>query len=931
MKKQQIIIAIAILSIIFIATGFFYFKYEADRLIKHKHEDLKVISELKASQITKWFHERIGDAHTISNSPFMKRAFSQFIKNPENNELKNDISNRLNLAKRNWGYENILVVSTKNEVLLSLDPSCKEISPETIKKINQAFKEHKVLFTDFYFCSKHNRNHIDIIAPVLDKNNTIHIVFLIFRINPHDYIYPLIQLWPVPSETAETLLVEKEGDSVLFLNELRYKKDTALKLRIPLTEKQVPAVQAVSGYEGIFEGKDYRGIDVIADIKKIKDTPWYMVAKMDKKEIYSEVNHRAIIISAVTFLFILLIIIASSWFYYARQRDFYRQLFLKEKSLREVEEEFQIIIKSVGDAVITTDTKGNVRFINPVAEELTGWKYDDAKGRNIEEVFQIINEQTRKKAENPVQRVLREGLVVGIANHTLLVSKDGREIPIADSGAPIHDKEGIIGVVLVFRDQTEERAHQKALEQSEEQFRKLFEESPISLYIHDKDTGEIIDANMNAVKSYGMKTLEELKKNEFWLDPPYSFKEALAWIHKAEKEGPQRFEWCNRRITGEIFWEDVRLSKININGVDRILAATIDITDRKKKEEELRESEELFRKLFEEHAAVKLIIDPDTGNIVDANEAAEKFYGWSRQELKKMKIQQINTLPPEEVKNKMEEVRAQKNIRFEFKHRISDGSIKDVEVYSSKIVVKGKELLHSIIHDISDRKKLEAQLLQAQKMEAIGQLAGGIAHDFNNILSGMVGFAHILKIKMNEKDPLRIYPERILELTERAANLTQSLLAFSRKKILDIKPTDLNELLRSIDHILVRIIGEDIQFQTEISEEKLTVMADHVLIEQVLMNIATNARDAMPDGGVLTIKTEKAYIDEEFIKAHGFGKEGDYAVISVTDTGIGIDKEIIGRIFDPFFTTKEVGKGTGLGLAMAYGIIKQHNGYINVY
>ena len=258
-----------------------------------------------------------------------------------------------------------------------------------------------------------------------------------------------------------------------------------------------------------------------------------------------------------------------------------------------------------------------------------------------------------------------------------------------------------------------------------------------------------------------------------------------------------------------------------------------------------------------------------------------------------------------------------------------------VWVYTVKTPIRAKDGniagILGVFSDITERRNLEAQLLQAQKMEAVGQLAGGIAHDFNNILTAIIGYSHLLKMKMNEEDPLRDYANRIILLSDKAANLTQSLLAFSRKQIVNPSPVDINEIIRRIDHLLSRIIGEDIKLQTVFSEKALIVMADPGHIEQVLMNLATNARDAMPDGGFLTIGTETIAIDEEFIKEHGFGKEGEYALIAVTDTGAGMDRETREKIFEPFFTTKEVGKGTGLGLSMVYGIIKQHEGYINVY
>ncbi len=257
----------------------------------------------------------------------------------------------------------------------------------------------------------------------------------------------------------------------------------------------------------------------------------------------------------------------------------------------------------------------------------------------------------------------------------------------------------------------------------------------------------------------------------------------------------------------------------------------------------------------------------------------------------------------------------------------------DVEVrsYPMKDRVGNITSVLEIIRDISSEKKLETQLRQAQKMEAVGQLAGGIAHDFNNILTAIIGYANLLGMRLDQSDPLRVNVEQILAASERAARLTHSLLAFSRKQLLNPEPTDLNQVIHDVEKLLMRLIGEDIELKTALPDHPLTIMADPGQIGQVLMNLATNARDAMPDGGVLTIEASETILDEAYVRTHDVGKPGPYALLRISDSGMGMDEKTREKIFEPFFTTKEIGKGTGLGLAMAYGIVKQHNGHINVY
>jgi two-component system NtrC family sensor kinase len=362
-----------------------------------------------------------------------------------------------------------------------------------------------------------------------------------------------------------------------------------------------------------------------------------------------------------------------------------------------------------------------------------------------------------------------------------------------------------------------------------------------------------------------------------------------------------------------------------------------DITERKRAEESLAESESKLRTLTNTAADVIVMIDAED-KITYWNPAGKRILGYSAEEVLGRDLTLIIPHRYREAHKKafnkfVETGRVAKGLRKQYEVAAikKDGTEVPVELSISGLRVQGKCYSVGIIRDVSERRKLEDQLRHSQKMEAIGQLAGGVAHDFNNILTAIIGYGSILHRKMNKDDPLRINVEHMLESADRAAHLTYSLLAFSRKQILNPRHVDLNDVIARVEKLLRRVIGEDIELKTSLKKGPVTVNADSGQIEQVLMNLATNARDAMPRDGSFTIETDTLVLDDAFARVHGYGEAGAYALVTVTDTGTGMDEEMRKKIFEPFFTTKEVGRGTGLGLSIVYGIIKQHRGFINVY
>ncbi len=355
-----------------------------------------------------------------------------------------------------------------------------------------------------------------------------------------------------------------------------------------------------------------------------------------------------------------------------------------------------------------------------------------------------------------------------------------------------------------------------------------------------------------------------------------------------------------------------------------------DISERKLFEEALQKSEEKYRTLVENvNVGVTRTSGDRDGRFLQINNAMVKIFGFdSREELMKARVLDLYQDPKDRTRL-VEAVQRQGSVRnMEIAIRKKDGTPIWVSISAhAQYDDKGKlKWMDNVLEDITERKNLEEQLRQSQKMEAIGTLAGGVAHDFNNILQVITSYGNLMKLRMGEGNPHAGTIDEILSAADRAANLTRGLLAFSRKQLITSHPKDLNEIVRRIENLLRRVIGEDIELKTALSERRLVVMADVSQMEQVLVNLAANARDALPDGGVLSIRTERV----ETREIQGSLQPGTYAVIAIGDNGRGMDEATRQRIFEPFFSTKDMSKGTGLGLSIVYGIVKQHNGEITV-
>jgi PAS domain S-box-containing protein len=357
-----------------------------------------------------------------------------------------------------------------------------------------------------------------------------------------------------------------------------------------------------------------------------------------------------------------------------------------------------------------------------------------------------------------------------------------------------------------------------------------------------------------------------------------------------------------------------------------------EIAERRQAVDALRRSEEQYRALVETSLDI-IYANDGNGMVRSLNSAFERITGWKREDWTGRPFAEI--LHPEDRQQALqifqEVLQGRQRSGHVLRCRTAGGDYRIAEFSSAPLMRDGQIVgTFGVARDITDRKQLEEQLRHAAKMEAVGQLAGGIAHDFNNMLSVVIGYGNLLLEELPPDDVLRSQVNLILASAERAARLTQNLLAFSRKQVIAPKPLDLVSLLEGMEPLLARLVGEDVLLTLRLPAERLTIMADSTQVEQIFMNLAANARDAMPRGGRLVIAAGGAVIDRQFRARHGFGKPGPYAVVTVEDSGTGIPADVRERIFEPFFTTKGTGRGTGLGLSIVFGIIKQHYGYIDL-
>ena len=636
-----------------------------------------------------------------------------------------------------------------------------------------------------------------------------------------------------------------------------------------------------------------------------------------------------------------------------------------EDALREQLDFSESLIETAQTIILVLDPQGRIVRFNRYMEKLTGYNLDEVKGKDWFETF--IKPENGNTVKSVFQRTVDDIQTSGTVNP--IITKDGRTILVEWNNKTLKDKDGsTVGVLAIGQDITERKAaeaeQQRLLEQverdrrallstledqrrteetlreSEARFRRAVTGAPFPIMIHAED-GQVVTINTPWTRLTGYEhsdipTIADWTRKAYGtqMDPVRADIDGLYALDGPKAED----EYAITTSSGDSRIWDFSSAPIGQlpDGRRLVISMAMDVTERKRAEAALRAERELLRTLIDSMPDYIYAKDAQ-GRFTVANVAVAQGMGGTTPEGLVGKTD-AGFYPPElaaQYRADEEQVLRSGQALLNREEQVITAAGEWRWLLSSKVPLRdhvGEVVgLVGTGRDITEHKQLEAQLRQAQKMEAVGQLAGGVAHDFNNMLSAIIGYAEFALAQLDASDPVHADVRIICEAAQRSANLTRQLLAFARRQVIAPRVLDLNETIESLLKMLRRLIGEDIDLAWLPCGRLWPVMMDPGQVDQILANLCVNARDAIGGVGKMTIETGHAVLDRAYCDAHAEAIPGEYVLLAVSDDGHGMDQETMGRLFEPFFTTKPVGQGTGLGLATVYGIVKQNNGHINVY
>ncbi|MCE9584691.1 MAG: PAS domain S-box protein [Planctomycetes bacterium] len=640
---------------------------------------------------------------------------------------------------------------------------------------------------------------------------------------------------------------------------------------------------------------------------------------------------RAVRKDGISFLVELTVIPESTpggWIFTAFLRDISERLRV-DAALRESEERFRNAFLHAGTGMTLTSLDGRFLQVNRAFADMLGYTELELVGKLFND---ITHPEDLQVGLDAIARQ-RAGEIATIQIQKRYLHRDGRTVWVDLSATVTRDDKGVpLYTIVQIQDITRRHLAEEALRASEDRFRTAFQLAPIGMVLTSAEDGRLLQVNRAFCRMIGREEADLLRLTFVDLTFPEDREESLLMVKRLKDGTRESSDLVKRylKADGGVVWCEVTVTLVrDTAGTPLHLVAQVhDISRRKLAEEALRGSEKTYRLLFEDNPNPMWVYDAKSLQFLAVNEAAVAIYGYTRAEFRAMTIKDIR--PAGELPAFLAArggIRPRFQNHGEWTHRKKDGGDLRVEVSTHMIRFEGHEAVLAMLRDTTERrrsvealKRSEAQLAQAAKMEAVGRLAGGVAHDLNNLLTIIQGYGQLLSRKMARGEAAANELDEIRGAAQRGNSLTQQLLAFSRRQVLRPKVVDLNATVAAMDQLMHRVIGENIDLVASLDPGIGRVLADPGQLDQVILNLALNARDAMPAGGRITIATGAS---------RGEVAEGEWVTLAVTDTGSGMDAQTLSHIFEPFFTTKE-GRGTGLGLATVYGIVEQSGGHIRV-
>jgi len=916
-------------------TGFHILEKEKDA-IAYWQDQQSTIAGDRARLISNWLGERRADTELLSLYPSVQQllwpAEESGLSGTSRVDALEHLSAFMDQFAFTHGYAAIYLMTPQGQVV-ARSATSESMAFEVIERVRQVSQGHA--FWVGAVSQTQASSYVYFVSPVFAgarskaeaQPPSSCLGVLVLQIDPRKSLFPILMVESVPTRSGETLLLQREGNELIYFSPLRGAPLLQGYLRRPLAIPPAGAGRRGKPLSG--ETLDYRGVRVLSAAPPIALTDWIVVRKIDRQEALEDFFARARLEVMVGVLIVLVFAYLLVGYRRAMLARTLEERVAHQQAILSLQAFAQEMVDNVPVGLLILSPDLNVLSANRTFLQGFHVLPERIIGQPLPEVIQ---------AEGPPRRLIGAA-ALGSEPHDVLLNLaalGGTGTRPARLGlTQISNGQGKGRLLLTVEDQTESERLRTAAEASERRLRELVQSIDAIVWEAEAQTHQFTFVSRRAEQILGYPVEQWLSEPDFWERHlhPLDRDQAVDARWQAVAEGRDHsLEYRVLAADGRHVWLHDTTHVVLDGGGHAVNLRGVAIDSTKEK---LAEAERTLLIAAIEQSAEGIVITDAKGTIEYVNPAFSRVSGYSRAEAlgKNPRILKSGKQGEAYYKKLWTTILGGEIWQEEITNRRRDGSFYNEQMTITPVRDQREEITHfiAIKAEVTERKRLEQQLRQAQKMEAVGRLAGGVAHDFNNMLTIISGYSGILLEHPSIVEPLRGYVDEIRNASGRAASLTRQLLAFSRQQVLAPRVLDLNAVVANIQKMLKRLIGEDIDLVTVLGESLWPILADPGQLEQVLLNLAVNARDAMPEGGVVSIETANVKMDAASAQAYFPLKAGPYVLLTFSDTGMGMDAETQARIFEPFFTTKETGKGTGLGLATVYGIVKQSGGYIWVH